>query len=163
MMSTVACRLSSLSQEIVSLQDEIRRGREEMSIMTINRLETTFGGTGQVQGIGGAQEYVISDDPLDFQHHEAYFLATSHASEIFEWQGRWYITSCSRPVEDVEHKQDRTRGLYLAGMEWDGIRPRLRQTGVGAAPCGTWAHVNSVGGGFARILIDMEFNPGRAA
>jgi len=74
---------------------------------------------------GDGTRYVISDDPFDFQNREAYWLATSHASEIFEWDGDWYITSCSRPVEDVAHMQDRTRGLYLARLEWDGIWPRL--------------------------------------
>lgn len=74
---------------------------------------------------GNGTRYIISDDPLDFHNREAYFLATSHASEIIEWNDRWYLTSCSRPVEDIAHLQDRSKGLYLARIIWDGIWPKL--------------------------------------
>jgi hypothetical protein len=45
---------------------------------------------------GNGTRYVIGDDPLHFFDDSETFLATSHASEIFEWNGAWYITSCSR-------------------------------------------------------------------
>lgn len=75
---------------------------------------------------GSGTRYVMSDDPLDFENREERLLATSHASKVFEWRGEWFITSCSRQVNDVMHTQsDRTRGLYLAGLAWDGDRPRV--------------------------------------
>lgn len=75
---------------------------------------------------GSGTRYVISTNPLDFNDREEYFLATCHASEIFEWDGRWFITSCSRELDDIAHERtDRTKGLYLARIEWDGIWPRV--------------------------------------
>ena len=73
---------------------------------------------------GNGTRYVFGNDPLHFFDEGETFLATSHASEIFEWKGRWYITSCSRAVNDILHKySDRTRGLFLAAIKWDGTRP----------------------------------------
>jgi predicted GH43/DUF377 family glycosyl hydrolase len=77
---------------------------------------------------GNGTRYTISHNPLDFRDREAYFLGTCHASEIFEWEGTWFATSCSRRLDDVAHAStDRSRGLYLAGIEWDGCWPRLRK------------------------------------
>ncbi|HVK40451.1 MAG TPA: hypothetical protein VNA88_18115 [Candidatus Kapabacteria bacterium] len=77
---------------------------------------------------GSGTRYVMSDDPLDFEGREERLLATSHASKVFEWRGDWFITSCSRNVNDVMHTQsDRTRGLYIAGLAWDGDRPRVTE------------------------------------
>jgi hypothetical protein len=70
----------------------------------------------------------MSENPLDFRDRESYFLGTCHAVEIFEWEGQWFATSCSRAVDDVDHsRSDRSRGLFLAGIEWDGLWPRLRR------------------------------------
>lgn len=75
---------------------------------------------------GNGTRYVISNNPLDFNDRSEYFLATSHASEIFDWQGKWYITSCSRNINDITHSfSDRTRGLFLAGIEWVGRYPKV--------------------------------------
>jgi beta-fructofuranosidase len=77
---------------------------------------------------GNGTRYTISHNPLDFRDREAYFLGTCHASEIFEWHGTWFATSCSRRVDDVSHAaSDRSLGLFLAGIEWDGLWPRLRR------------------------------------
>lgn len=73
---------------------------------------------------GVGTRYVVSDDPLDFQGREETVLATSHASRIVEWGSQWYITSCSREVDDVTHTcSDRTQGLSLAGLNWIEGRP----------------------------------------
>ncbi|KXK55851.1 MAG: Glycosyl hydrolase family 43 [Chlorobi bacterium OLB7] len=75
---------------------------------------------------GNGTRYVISDNPLDFNDRSEYFLATSHASEIFDWQGKWFITSCSRQINDVTHSfSDRTRWLFLAGIQWEGRYPTV--------------------------------------
>ena len=77
---------------------------------------------------GNGTRYTISDNPLDFRDRESYFLGTCHASEVFEWDGKWFATSCSREVSDVAHERtDRSRGLFLAGIEWNGLYPRLVQ------------------------------------
>jgi len=70
--------------------------------------------------------YTVSDDPLDFTKGQEGFLATSHASEVFSWGREWYITSCSRDLDDIRHEySDRTRGLFIAGLTWDGTIPRV--------------------------------------
>ena len=73
---------------------------------------------------GVGTRYAMSQDPLDFRGSESYLLASSHASEIVETEGRWLITSCSRTLADVGHDTtDRTRGLFIAGLEWEGKWP----------------------------------------
>ena len=72
---------------------------------------------------GNGTKYCWSDDPLDWHGRDSYLLSTSHASEIFEADGQWWITSCSRPPDDVEHRFDRTKGLYIARLEWRGEQP----------------------------------------
>jgi len=80
---------------------------------------------------GSGTRYTMSDNPLDFRDREVYFLATSHAGKVFSWGERWFVTSCSRYVDDVDHKHsDRTRGLFIAGLEWDGLWPRVRRLSV---------------------------------
>jgi hypothetical protein len=50
----------------------------------------------------------------------------AHAAEVFEHGGRWYLSHCSRDPEDLAHaRTDRTRGLYLAGLEWGERLPRV--------------------------------------
>jgi sucrose-6-phosphate hydrolase SacC (GH32 family) len=73
---------------------------------------------------GSGTRYVISSNPLDFENRNDYMVATSHASEIFEWNGEWFITSCSREVDDYTHgRTDRTKGLFLASITWNGRHP----------------------------------------
>lgn len=75
---------------------------------------------------GSGTRYVVAENPLDFQNRDEYFLATSHASKIIQSDDKWYITSCSRAVNDVTHTlSDRTRGLYLAGLHWRTYLPTL--------------------------------------
>jgi len=73
---------------------------------------------------GNGTKYSISDT-ADWRGRDTYYLGPSHASEIFEADGRWYITSCSRPVDDLAHKRDRSTGLFLAGIDWEGFLPRI--------------------------------------
>lgn len=75
---------------------------------------------------GDGTRYVISNDPLDFEANEIHYVSNSHASKVFEWRDRWYITSCSRAVDDVMHAtSDRTRGLFVADLDWSGMLPML--------------------------------------
>ncbi len=72
---------------------------------------------------GDGTKYCISDNPGDFYKSETYYLGPSHASEIFEFKNKWYVSSCSREPWDIEHKTDRSRGLYLAGLDFEGRHP----------------------------------------
>ena len=77
---------------------------------------------------------VVSEDPLRFTDQEDVWFSPAHAAEVFEGDGQWYLTHCSRDLEDVEHRRsDRTRGLFLAGLEWEEEGPRL------APPAGSLA------------------------
>ncbi|MBC8144384.1 MAG: hypothetical protein H7X80_02295, partial [bacterium] len=54
------------------------------------------------------------------------------AAEVFSSgsavDSRWYITSCSRTVNDVDHNySDRTQGLFLASLEWNGGLPTVKR------------------------------------
>jgi hypothetical protein len=69
---------------------------------------------------------VTSDDPLNFDDKEDRWFSVAHASEVLETGRQWYFTSCSREPLDVEHaSSDRSKGLYLARLEWDGATPRV--------------------------------------
>ncbi len=73
---------------------------------------------------GAGTRYVISKNPLDFNDRDQYFLATSHASKVFTRRDQWYITSCSRDVDDITHSlSDRERGLFLGSIMWHGNHP----------------------------------------
>ncbi|MCX6620911.1 MAG: hypothetical protein NTY38_07490, partial [Acidobacteria bacterium] len=74
---------------------------------------------------GNGTKYSISDVATDWRGRDTFFLGPSHASEIFEADGQWYITSCSRPVEDIAHKHDRSTGLSLARLNWGRFLPRI--------------------------------------
>ena len=74
---------------------------------------------------GNGMKYSISDVPTGWEGRDTYYLGPSHASEIFETGGQWYITSCSRPVDDIAHKRDRSMGLFLARLDWDRFLPRI--------------------------------------
>jgi sucrose-6-phosphate hydrolase SacC (GH32 family) len=68
----------------------------------------------------------VSDDPLNFTDKEDVWFSIAHAAEIFEVNGQWYISSCSRELLDVRHKRtDRTKGLFLACLEWIDHMPRI--------------------------------------
>lgn len=75
---------------------------------------------------GAGTRYAISKDPLNFHNRDSYFLSTSHASKVFEWNGEWFITSCSRWVQDASHTiSDRTKGLFIARLKWDALHPEI--------------------------------------
>lgn len=75
---------------------------------------------------GEGMRYVRSNDPLDFTGADEHRLATSHASKIVQHDSAWYVTSCSRDIDDISHTlSDRTRGLFLAGIRWEGELPRV--------------------------------------
>lgn len=67
-----------------------------------------------------------SDDPLMFTDRQDRCFSIAHAAEVFQAGGRWYITHCSRDPLDVGHKtSDRTKGLFIAGLEWEQGGPRV--------------------------------------
>lgn len=75
---------------------------------------------------GSGTRYVISENPLDFEDRDEYGLISSHASKVFQFGDRWFITSCSRQIKDVTHSySDRTRGLYLAEIIWGDFHPTV--------------------------------------
>ncbi len=69
---------------------------------------------------------VVSDDPLHFTDKEDVWFSIAHAAEIFLISNKWYISSCSHELQDMynEHS-DRTKGLYLASLDWSGDTPRI--------------------------------------
>jgi sucrose-6-phosphate hydrolase SacC (GH32 family) len=70
---------------------------------------------------------VISNDPLNFTDKEDHYFSIAHAAEIFLFNNQWYISSCSRDLQDVAHKHtDRTRGLYLAQFDWIDEIPHFK-------------------------------------
>ena len=60
---------------------------------------------------GPGTHYAVSDSPFEF--HDIQFLIPSHASEVFEWDGRWYISHCGHG------------GLGLAGIDLSTERPMV--------------------------------------
>lgn len=74
---------------------------------------------------GNGTKYCISDSYTNFTYSDSYYLSPSHASEIFKFKDYWYISSCSRAVADIEHKTDRSMGLFLAKLAWDGLHPEI--------------------------------------
>jgi sucrose-6-phosphate hydrolase SacC (GH32 family) len=70
---------------------------------------------------------VVSDNPLDFRGAEPARLGFCHASEVFEWEGVWWISHCSAdPADYAYRKSNRTRGLFLGRLDWStGSYPRL--------------------------------------
>lgn len=68
----------------------------------------------------------VSEDPLNFTDKEDRWFSIAHAAEVFAAEGTWYISSCSRDPLDVRHERsDRTKGLYLACLEWGPAGPRV--------------------------------------
>lgn len=75
---------------------------------------------------GDGTRVVVSDDPLHFSDSADRRFSDAHASEVFELEHQWYITSCSRDPEDIEHQSsDRSRGLFLARLQWSGNEPHV--------------------------------------
>jgi sucrose-6-phosphate hydrolase SacC (GH32 family) len=74
---------------------------------------------------GNGTKYCISDSYTNFTHSDSYYLGPSHASEIFMFKNQWYISSCSRKIADLEHKTDRSKGLFLARLSWNGLHPEI--------------------------------------
>lgn len=72
---------------------------------------------------GNGTKYRISENPEDFSRGKTFYLGPSHASEIFEYGGGWHISSCSREPADVGHVTDRSRGLYMAGLDFSKVHP----------------------------------------
>ncbi len=70
---------------------------------------------------------VASDSPFDFHGYEPIRLGYSHAAEVFEWDGRWWITHCKTDPEDyLCSRSDRSRGLFLGTLHWpDGRCPEF--------------------------------------
>jgi beta-xylosidase len=68
-----------------------------------------------------------SDNPLDFRDAAPARLGYCHASEVFEWDGGWWISHCSGDPTDYMYRQtNRTRGLFLGRLHWPaGEYPRL--------------------------------------
>lgn len=77
---------------------------------------------------GWQTHFVRGDTPFDFEGKEAVPLGYSHASEVFEWNDRWYITHCSGMPDEPEYKEtNRTKGLFFGELDWaDGQEPVLR-------------------------------------
>lgn len=74
---------------------------------------------------GDGTKYVISKDPLNFDRAPDWYFGPNHASEIFFWNGRWYITHCCRPPDDVTSDAHRTRGLFLGGLDFTREHPEI--------------------------------------
>lgn len=71
---------------------------------------------------------VASEDPLRFTEKHDRFFSIAHAAEVFEVRGEWFVSHCSAPLGDLENRQGRTRGLWLARVHWranDGM-PEVR-------------------------------------
>ena len=70
---------------------------------------------------------VTSRSPFDFSGGDTLRLGYCHASEVFHWQDRWWITHCSGDPDDYLYRRsNRTRGLFLGNLEWpEGEYPRL--------------------------------------
>jgi sucrose-6-phosphate hydrolase SacC (GH32 family) len=75
---------------------------------------------------------VVSENPLQFTEQEDIAFSIAHAAEIFEAGGCWYISSCSRELLDLKHaKSDRSKGLFLASIEWRESGPAVVPFGEG--------------------------------
>lgn len=85
---------------------------------------------------GDGTYYCMSDDPVDFTYSNSYYLGPCHAAEVFEHDGCWYVSSCSRDVCDLRHATDRSRGLYLACLVWEDIHPEIVPFAPATSRCG---------------------------
>lgn len=76
---------------------------------------------------GNGTKYRMSEDAEDFSRGKTFYLGPSHASEIFEYGGRWHVSSCSRKPGDIKHVTDRSRGLYIAGLDFSNLHPAITE------------------------------------
>jgi Beta-fructosidases (levanase/invertase) len=76
---------------------------------------------------GNGTKYCISENYNDFTYGDSYYLGPCHASEIFNIDEEWYISSCSREVGDIFHNYDRTSGLWIAKLSWEGMHPHIAE------------------------------------
>ncbi|NQU76172.1 MAG: family 43 glycosylhydrolase [Planctomycetes bacterium] len=76
---------------------------------------------------GWCTHFVVADSPFDFHGCEPVRLGFSHASEVFYWDGKWWITHCSGDPDDFMYcKSNRTRGLFIGNLDWpDKEYPQL--------------------------------------
>lgn len=72
---------------------------------------------------GNGTKFSISDSPVDWTGRDTFYFGPCHAAEILTRGGQWYVTHCGRAPHDIEHKNHRSRGLYIAPMHWEGWRP----------------------------------------
>ena len=78
---------------------------------------------------------VVSPDPLQFTDQPDRWFSIAHAAEVFEADGQWYISSCSRDLLDLKHeKSDRTKGLFLARIRWEASGPVVTSLAPGPEP-----------------------------
>ncbi len=70
---------------------------------------------------------VRSESPFDFHGCEPLRLGYSHASEVIEWNGEWYITHCKTDPDDYAcERSDLSRGLFIGKLDWpNGGYPRM--------------------------------------
>lgn len=70
---------------------------------------------------------VRSESPFDFAGCEPLRIGYSHASEVIEWDGKWYITHCKTdPYDYACERSDLSRGLFIGELDWpDGTYPRF--------------------------------------
>ena len=76
--------------------------------------------------------WAASPDPLDWEGREIHFLSTSHASEVFPWQDKWYITSCCKPPEQAASYPAFFKGLFLGQLGWDHFSVSIPPEPIGA-------------------------------
>lgn len=74
---------------------------------------------------GNGTKFAISSTPLSWHGCDSYMLGPTHASEVAVFDNRWAVTSCSRPIEDVEHQYDRSAGLWIGSLRWNSDWPEL--------------------------------------
>lgn len=75
---------------------------------------------------------VVSADPLQFTDQQDRWFSIAHAAEVLEADGAWYISSCSRDLLDLKHeKSDRTKGLFLARIQWEAAGPVVAPLAAG--------------------------------
>ncbi len=74
---------------------------------------------------GNGTKFAVSSTPLSWHGCDSYMLGPTHASEVVRFGDEWFVTSCSRPLDDLKHEFDRTDGLSIGRLRWDYNWPRL--------------------------------------
>ena len=109
--------------------------------------------------LGYGTYWVESTDPLDWEGREIRFLSTCHASEIFEWDGKWYITSCSKPPEIPASYPAFYKGLYVGRLGWDRVSVGIPPKPIGAR-VGAFEEGVSRDDIYPRVLEEEELEEG---